>query len=106
MDDLTATLDNFDSYLDSILQGRKELQIDVKSLSKISKLSRTLGSQSTIMPHCDLNRNLLVQDSKGITQLSTFASPSDQLSIKANVSTGDLLGLAKTVFEDISVMYA
>lgn len=103
MDDLTAALTDFDSYLDHLLQGKKELQIDVKSLSKISKLGKQLGSQSAIAGHVEMGRNLFVPDLSGRLQLSGFGTQTELLQGGQQFSTTALLAVAKEVFQDLAV---
>lgn len=103
MDNLSTAISEFDKYLDSLLLSKKGLQIDMKPLSKISKLSRQLGSQSAISPHTELNRSLFVPDQSGRLQPSAASAQTELLPGGPQPSTSSLVALARETFEDLYV---
>ena len=103
MDDLSGLLQEFDAYLDGLLVDKKELSIDVKSVSKINKLSRVLASQSIISPHTEMNRNQFVAESWGRSRSPSSRESQDLPKIHQRMTEEQLLGVAKTAFKDLTV---
>lgn len=104
MDNLSSAISEFDNYLDSLLLSKKGLQIDMKPLSKINKLTKQLASQSAILPHTELNRSLFVPDQSGRLQPSVANAQTELLPGGPQPSTLSLVALARETFDDLYVV--
>lgn len=105
MDDVSELLKDFDGFLDGLLQGNKELQIGVKSVSTINKVDRILGSQCYISPHTEMNRNLFVVDAMGKPKISFHGPPAEPAMTQQPITHDSLLEIFKKVFDDLTVYF-
>ena len=104
MTNLRDELQSFEDFLDSLIGKRQDMIVDVKTISKVSKLAKLLQSQTAAGAHTLKNQNKIVSVPWSSSSIEPKSTVQQKVKFYGQAKGSDLVSCAEKLFEELKVV--